>query len=224
MPDESEPTAAALKSGITPRRIYDISLPLQTGMAVWPGDTPYRFERNGRIAKGDSVNLGSLTMSIHCGTHIDAPYHFDDAGRTTEQLDPSVYIGPAVVIDVVGKAVIRVEDLLPYVTNTVPRILLRTDSWTDKDQFPTSIPPLDIGVPAFLQAQGVVLIGLDLPSVDALDSKDLPIHHALGDAGIHILESLDLREIVPGIYELIALPLSIVGADGSPGRAILRER
>ncbi len=218
MPDKSDSL-----TGMPPRRTYDISLPLQTGMAVWPGDTHYRFERNARIDAGDSVNLGSFTMSIHCGTHVDAPYHYDDSGRTTEQLDLNVYVGPAVVIDVIGKETIRVEDLLPYVTTTVPRVLLKTDSWVDKDKFPTSIPLLDSDVPAFLAAHGVVLIGLDLPSVDALDSKDLLIHHALGDGGIHILESLDLREIVPGIYELIALPLPIFGADGSPVRAILRE-
>ena len=136
-------------------------------------------------------------------------------------LDP--FLGPARVIDVRGRAVIRVEDLTPFDLSATPRILLRTDGWLDHSAFPESIPVLDESVPTYLHEQGVILLGLDVPSVDQIDSKTLPIHHALGSCGIMILESVNLTSVEPGIYELIALPLKIVGADGSPVRAILRE-
>jgi arylformamidase len=104
-----------------------------------------------------------------------------------------------------------------------PRLLLRTDGWTDHSRFPESIPVLEASVPAYLHQKGVILLGLDVPSVDPIDSKDLPIHHALGSFRIAILESVDLTRVEPGVYELIALPLKIAGGDGSPVRAILRE-
>ena len=107
--------------------------------------------------------------------------------------------------------------------STTPRLLLRTDGWLDHSSFPESIPVLSESVPAYLKQQGVILVGLDVPSVDQIDSKDLPIHHALGSFGIAILESVELRRVDPGVYELIALPLKLEGADGSPVRAILRE-
>ncbi|MFL6542052.1 MAG: arylformamidase, partial [Chthoniobacterales bacterium] len=75
--------------------------------------------------------------------------------------------------------------------------------------------------PAWLKARGVKLLGFDVPSVDEITSKDLPNHHALGAAGIGIVESLDLSRVSAGVYQLIALPLKIAGADGSPIRAIL---
>ena len=101
--------------------------------------------------------------------------------------------------------------------------MFRTDAWLDRSKFPTSIPTLTPEVPAYLHDQGVILAGFDLPSVDPIDSKTLPIHHGLALAKIAIREGLILAQVDPGVYELIALPLKVVGADGSPVRAILRE-
>ena len=151
------------------------------------------------------------------------PFHFDDAGATAEALDLDPFLGPARVVDVRGLAVIRVEDLRPINLDGTPRLLLRTGGWDDHSRFPESIPVVGEGVADWLRAQGVVLIGVDLPSVDPLDSKMLVNHHAFSGAGIAILEGLDLSRVEPGVYELIALPLPIVGADGAPVRAILRE-
>jgi len=203
--------------------IYDISLPLVAGLAEWPGDAPYRLERTARLDAGDTVNLGRVEMSVHFGTHIDAPYHFLSHGATVEQLDMNSYIGPALVVDVRGKSLIRREDLAHIALKDTPRLLLKTAAWTDHTRFPETVPVLDTDVPAWLKAQGVILIGLDVPSVDAIDSKDLPTHHALAECGIAILEGLDLAEVPEGCYELIALPLKLVGADGAPVRAILRS-
>ncbi|MCW3052601.1 MAG: arylformamidase [Chthonomonadales bacterium] len=203
------------------RRIYDISRTISTKLSGWPGDTPYRYEMLCRLTEGESVNLGSIAMSPHTGTHIDAPYHYDDQGKTVEQLPLEIYLGPAAVVHVEGKEQITRDDL-PTPWLIAPRLLLRTGGWEDDTRFPDRIPTLAPDVPAWLQAHGVILLGLDVPSVDQIDSKDLPNHHALGRAGIAILEGVDLRAVPEGFYELIALPLRLEGVDGCPVRAILR--
>jgi arylformamidase len=204
--------------------LYDVTLPLSTTLAGWPGDAPYRFDWTCTMAGGASVNVGQLSCSIHSGTHIDAPYHFDDTGATTERLSLTPYLGPARVVDVTGRPLIHRSDFSNVNLESTPRLLLRTGSWKDQRHFPDAIPVLAEDVPAWLAASGVILLGLDVPSVDVLDSKALPVHHALGRHGIAILESLDLSEVPEGVYELIALPLKIVGGDGSPVRAVLRTQ
>ncbi len=204
-------------------RIHDISVPLREGVACWPGDAPYEWQWSWRRSAGASVNVGRVAMSVHTGTHTDAPFHFADDGQTIDALDLEPYIGPARVVEVRGKPRIGISDLRGSDLVSTPRVLLRTDAWTDHAHFPESIPVLEPDVPAWLAERRVMLVGVDVPSVDALDSKDLPIHHALGRHCIAILENLVLSSITPGVYELIALPLRIVGADGAPVRAILRE-
>jgi arylformamidase len=126
-------------------------------------------------------------------------------------------------VDVRGREVIRREDFPPDLDlRATPRVLLKTDSWRDITRFPDRIPVLAPGVPTALRDRGVTLIGVDVPSVDALDSKDLAIHHEIGRCGIYILENLSLSHVAAGVYELIALPLKLVGADGAPVRAALR--
>ncbi len=203
--------------------IHDITLSLRNDLPCWPGDTPFGFVLAWSKADGATVNVGRVTTTVHIGTHVDAPFHFDSTGKSIEQVPLDPYIGPARVIDVRGRSLIKVDDLASFDLTETPRLLLRTDGWLDHSRFPESIPVLDRAVPSFLKEQGVILLGLDVPSVDQIDSKDLPIHHALGSSGIFILESVDLTRVEPGVYELIALPLKIVGADGSPVRAILRE-
>jgi arylformamidase len=204
-------------------RIYDLSLPLREGLAGWPGDAPYQWRWSWRRDAGASVNVGQVAMSVHSGTHTDAPLHFADDGKAADALDLGAYVGPARVADVRGRDVIRVADLDGVDFSDTPRILLRTDAWTDHTRFPERIPVMDADVPDWLATKGVVLVGVDVPSVDALESKNLPVHHALGRHGIAILENLALAGVPPGVYELIALPLKLVGADGSPVRAVLRE-
>jgi arylformamidase len=174
-------------------------------------------------SEGATVNLSEIRLSVHTGTHIDAPYHFKDSGKSVADLPIVPFFGPARVLDMRGHAHINKSDLEGHAVSGTPRLLFRTDAWTDKMQFPLRVPTLAEDVPALLAQEGVILVGVDVPSVDAIDSKDLPIHHALAAHGIHILESLDLSGVPEGVYELAALPLRIVGADGAPVRAILRE-
>jgi len=203
--------------------IRDITIPMQDSLACWPGDTPFRFTWTWRKRDGATVNVGQFQLSVHTGTHTDAPFHFDDSGATSDAVDLHPFIGPARVIVLTDRLRIRREDLASFDLTGTPRVLFRTDGWTDHTQFPTTIPVMDEDVPAWLHQHGVVLVGVDVPSVDGLDSKFLPNHHALGTHGITILESLDLSDVAGGLYELIALPMKLVAADGAPVRAILRD-
>ncbi|MFP3389706.1 arylformamidase [Brevibacillus sp. SIMBA_040] len=204
-------------------KLYDISRPLKRGMPTWPGDTPFQYEVSWPKSDSGSVNVGKLTMSIHTGTHVDAPFHFDDDGRKITDLDLNLYVGQAKVIDVAGKMSIGADDLADIDLTGITRLLMRTSSWRDHDQFPETICYLRPDLAPFLAEKGIRLIGVDVPSVDPLDSKELPAHHGLHQNDIHILEGLWLEDVEPGIYELIALPLQIEEADGSPVRAVLRR-
>ncbi|WP_425445357.1 arylformamidase [Virgibacillus phasianinus] len=202
----------------------DVSQPLTNDMAHWPEDTPFSYSLT--IAKQDSgsVNIGQITTSVHTGTHIDAPFHFDNDGKRIDELDVNLYVGEAIVLDVGNVQEITVETLGNFSFDGVTRVLLKTSLPNDHTRFPEQIPNLDPRIADFLAEKGIKLIGVDMPSVDALDSKELPTHHALYTNGIHILENLMLDNVEQGNYELIALPLAIKGADGSPVRAVLRKK
>jgi arylformamidase len=203
-------------------KLIDISRPIHTGMPVWPGDTPAEFKLVATIPQGSAVNVGRLHVSVHTGTHGDAPFHYNPRGATMDEVPVGTFVGPARVVDVRGHATITIALLAAQDFSKTPRVLFKSDSWADPAVFPAAWPLLAADVPAWLGARGVKLIGMDVPSVDHPTSKDLPIHHALDVAGILILENLDLRAVEPGVYELIALPLKIKGGDGSPVRAVLR--
>jgi arylformamidase len=178
------------------------------------------------LSEGSSVNLGRITTSVHSGTHADAYFHFDDRGLTIDRMPLECFLGPAVVLDVSRRGQsdeISLDDLAAAAEQlaTAPRLLLKTGGWPDSTKFPESIPTIAEGVAQWLGRNHVKLLGLDLPSVDAIDSKDLRNHHALASAGVAILEGLDLSGVVPGVYWLSALPIKIAGGDGAPARAVL---
>ncbi|MBO9130983.1 arylformamidase [Bacillus sp. 165] len=203
-------------------KFIDISRKLENETPTWPGDTPFSYEVSWTKEQSGSVNVGKLTMSIHTGTHVDAPFHFDDKGRRIYDLDLNLYMGVARVIDVSGKTSIGADDLREFDLTGTERILLRTGSWEDANKFPETITYLRADIAPFLAKQGIRLIGVDVPSVDPLDSKELSAHHALHEHDIHILEGICLDNVQSGDYELIALPLPLGEADGSPVRAVLR--
>lgn len=207
--------------------LLDISRPLHASLAPWPGDTPFEHRLTWRIADGAACNVGALTMGTHNGTHADAPFHYLADGASIDALDPTLFVGPAVVADVTGAGWEITREALAdaarlLTEGDVPRLLLKTGAWPDSTRFPERLPLLARDVPPWLGEMGVRLLGLDVPSVDAIDSKDLPVHHALARENICILESLDLAAARAGACELIALPLRIVGGDASPVRAVLR--
>lgn len=201
----------------------DISQPLTNDIAHWPEDTPFSYSLTAQKKDSGSVNIGQVTTSVHTGTHVDAPYHFDDNGKTIDQLDVNLYVGEAIVLDVSNVNEITVATLATQPIEGVERVLLKTSVPNNPTRFPKKLPVLDPRIADFLAEKGVKLFGVDMPSVDALDSKDLPMHHELNANRINILENLMLDEIEQGKYELIALPLAIQGSDGSPVRAVLRR-
>jgi arylformamidase len=211
-------------------KIWDISRTLSNEFAEWPGDEPFRYRLTNEIAKGASVNLGAVSMSVHNGTHADARFHFDTNAESIEKAPLDLYLGRATVVDLAQsfsrlkeKHLITLDDLRPDAEEiaATSRLLVKTGRWSDSTVFPDKIPVLAADVPVWLQKNGVKLLGVDLPSVDDIDSKSLQNHHALARAGIAIIESLDLSDVAPGVYNLAALPLKIAGADGAPVRAVL---
>ncbi|HEX8281375.1 MAG TPA: cyclase family protein [Chthoniobacterales bacterium] len=210
-------------------KIYDISRTLSAELTPWPGDVGFQFKLNGKIPEGSSVNVGMISMSLHNGSHADARFHFENDGWTIEQAELATYFGSAIVADLSAKygsgamPQMTIDDLAPLSDElrNVPRLLLKTNVWRDSSVFPKEIPTVAPEVPAWLQERGVKLLGFDVPSVDEITSKDLRNHHAIGAAGISIVESLDLSAVEAGRYNFIALPLKIAGGDGSPVRAVL---
>ncbi|GIN95467.1 kynurenine formamidase [Siminovitchia terrae] len=205
------------------QRLIDISQPLTNDMAVWPGDTPFNFKLSFTKEQTGSVNIGQITTSAHTGTHIDAPYHFDEQGKKVHELDINIYVGPARVVDVTGCEMVGREELEHIDLEGIERLLLKTSGGRDLNRFPEKFTVFRENIGLFLKEKGIRLLGTDGPSVDAVDSKTMDAHHSLNDNGVYILENIVLNEVEPDDYELIALPLSIKGADGSPVRAVLRQ-
>jgi arylformamidase len=200
----------------------DISQPLNNELAHWPGDTPFTYEVSYSKEQTGSVNIGKMSMSLHSGTHVDAPFHFMNDGSKVLELDINVYIGPCRLIDVSSYKKIDQEVLTQYDLDGVSRLLLRTSIPNNPRLFPEQIPYITKEGASFLKEKGIKLIGVDVPSIDPLDSKDMEGHHALYQNGIHILENVMLDHVESGDYELIALPLPLQEGDGSPVRAVIR--
>lgn len=201
----------------------DITQTMKNGMPNWPGDTPFSFEVGISKQQTGSVNIGRMTTSLHTGTHADAPFHFNSEAETIEQLDVNVYIGDCVIVDCIGQERVTAQSLEPVDFRSAKRVLLKTIEQPSA-AFPQTIPVIHPNVAPFLKERGVILLGIDNPSVDPLDSKEVLAHHKLYEHGIHILEGLDLGHVQQGLYELIALPLKIAGADGAPVRAVVRKK
>lgn len=203
-------------------RIIDISQKLRPGVPVWPGDTEFAQIGTWQMGEGSAVNVSALTLSTHTGAHADAPLHYAESAPDIASVDLSAYLGECLVVDARGCGDLVRPEQLPDLQGAA-RVLFRT-----YDQFPheawdaqhSAIAPATIEA---LAAQGVVLIGMDGPSLDPQDSKTMDAHLAVLAADMRVLEGLVLDDVAPGRYELIALPLPIVGGDASPVRAILRE-
>jgi arylformamidase len=203
---------------------FDASVPCAPGTPPWPGDTPFSCGWTMRLADGDSVNLSSLTMSPHVGTHADAPLHVKEGGRPSDAIPVQPFNGLVHVVDVRDlTGVITLEMLRERLRVEEPvRVLLRTGASVAEGRFPDAWPWLDATAAAHLASRGLRLLGTDAPSVDARDSKSLDTHHALFDGGAQVMETLDLRDVTPGPYELRALPMRVQGLDAAPVRALLR--
>lgn len=207
--------------------LFDITRPITPSLAVWPGDTPYSTEYLVRMDEGGPVNLSTITFSGHCGTHTDAHFHYDPTGTRLAQMPLDAYIGPATVIDLRdalpdGGAILP-EHLATVDLTRVSRLLVKSKaSFVPDDVWDENFVYLAPETAQLLVDAGLRLFGTDAPSVDPQESKTLTSHKTLHRGNIAILEILQLRDVPPGEYELIALPLK-TDNDGAPVRAILRQ-
>jgi arylformamidase len=215
--------AAPTPSGEEESVLYDLSPTIHPELPVWPGDTPFRTHLAWSMAAGAAVNLSSLTSTPHLGSHADAPFHTEPRGETAADLSLEPYLGPCRVVAVPPAALIEPRHLEGVDLVVPPRLLLRTDSVADRRRFPERFSALSPALATLLGERGVVLVGLDTPSVDPFASKTMDAHHALARHGVAILEGLVLDGVPDGLYELIALPLKLAGVDASPVRAVLRS-
>ena len=210
-------------------RLVDVSVTLRPGTPEWPGDTPYSCGWTWSMADGASVNVSALTMSPHVGTHADAPLHVRDGWPASDALPIDAFVGPCAVVDVPGVAEeIDLDALVRHAADggvrldDAERLLLRTGRTIAAGVFPDDWPSLTPACVRALARGGLALLGVDAPSVDPRESKDLATHHALFEAGAFNIENLDLRAARAGRYELIAPPLRLEGLDAAPLRAVLR--
>jgi arylformamidase len=187
-------------------------------------DTPYTEDFLVRIGPDYPVNVGRFTASTHCGTHADAPLHYDARGATIGNLPLDPFIGMCRVIDARGDGPLCLPaEIERSLSRAPPRILLRLVDGHDPNSWPAGFRALAPETVNLLAQHGVVLVGIDTPSVDPETSKDLPAHNAARNTDMRILENLVLSHVEPGDYELIALPIKFVSLDASPVRAILRR-
>ncbi|MCA6283630.1 MAG: arylformamidase [Phenylobacterium sp.] len=206
------------------RRLYDISQPLRPDLPVWPGDTPFGLERTWVLDGDCPVNVSRLTLSTHSGAHADAPLHFDAAGAAIDAVDLVPYLGPAQLLSVTkGPERIAADEVLPRLAPGTRRVLLRTFDAFPHEAWPTHFRTPSPDLVEALGAAGIVLLGIDGPSLDPEDAKDLVSHRALGRWRMAVLEGLVFDDVHDGAYELIAPPLRLSGADASPVRAVLRD-
>lgn len=220
--------------------IYDITPRITADLGVWPDDTPPSREVLLDMKQGANITLSTLRTTVHLGAHADAPSHYGRDAASIESRSLEAYLGRCQVIHVsvargtrVGidhlysatgrngaSSAARSDDRLVHIV--APRILLRTDTFPDPCRWNHDFAGLEPELIDVLHDRGVMLIGIDTPSVDLMSSRDLPAHRRFLAHDMAILEGLVLRHVPQGVYELIALPLPLVGFDASPVRAILR--
>ena len=203
----------------------DVSVPLRAGMVHWPDNPPVSIERMLDIERGDIANVSIISMGAHTGTHMDAPLHFFRTGRGLDTMPLTATIGRARVIEIRDPESIKPEELRPHRIQRGERVLFKTRNsarcW-QTDDFVEDFVYISQEAARYLAAQQVQTIGVDYLSVGGFFKDGVETHHALLEAGIWIIEGLNLANVAPAIYELVCLPLKIEGSDGAPSRAILR--
>ena len=216
----------------------DISVTLRDRMVHWPGDPGVSVTLAvklgarvpGKPGTTNPCNVTRLKMSAHTGTHMDAPRHFIANGRTMESVPLDAVVGPCRVIAIKHRSLITVAELRPHRIRRGERILFKTrnsiHSWklAEKRAFDRHFVHVPADTAEFLVERGVRTVGVDYLSVGGFETDGVECHQILLGAEVWIIEGLDLSRVRPGPYDLICLPLKILGSDGAPARAILRRR
>jgi arylformamidase len=209
-------------------KIYDISLTIQNGMVVWPGDPQVKLERIFKIEEGANANVSKLELSVHTGTHLDAPHHFLNGAKRIDELALDILIGPVQVVrladevDLITAEVVEQAGIAPGVI----RVIFKTRNsayWLKTEQvFEKGFVGVSTDGAEALVKRGIRFVGIDYLSI-APYKKSRPTHEVLLKAEMIILEGVNLNGIEPGMYGLICLPPKLGGSDGSPARAVLTK-
>ena len=206
------------------RNYIDISPPLNISPGIFPGDTQFHHEYLMSFEKGHHLDLSSVKMSLHTGAHTDAPSHYHAKGKSIDEIDLNIYMGKCQVIEVdlpMG-SLITPDDINEDIT--AQRVLFKTNSFKYHEGWSEDFISLSAELIEFLYSKNVFLIGIDTPSIDPATSKEMLAHKEIYKNNMAILEGIDLEKVIPGKYELNALPLRIENADASPVRAILIDK
>jgi len=209
-------------------KIYDITVTINAETPIYKGDPGVEIASFKAIANGSSANVSQISFGVHTATHVDAPNHFIDGAKRVHEIDPAKLVGKCRVI-AVPHDVIAIEPEHVGDIAGVERVIFKTQNsafWSEPERgFRTDFSYLTPATAKLLVDNDVVLVGIDYLSIEKSGSPGHPVHIALLEKEIVILEGVDLREVTPGDYELICMPLKYDGAtgDGSPARTFLRE-
>jgi arylformamidase len=211
---------------MAPRQVIDISMRVSPRLAVFPGDTPLTREVLLDQRDGATVTLSTKRMTVHMGTHADAPLHYVVGGAPIDRQPLELYWGICDVVHVRDPLRARGGrigwDDIVWKGPTTPRVLIGTGTFEDPERWTEDFAGLEPDLIDRMADMGVRLVGVDTPSVDTATSKDLPTHARCAARGVSIIEGLRLDGVLPGQWELVALPLALEGFDASPIRAALR--
>lgn len=206
--------------------IIDISVPLRQPMPTYPGDAPFELIPVVRIADGAVCNGSRLQIGTHSGTHIDAPWHFNDAGKRIHEIPLARLIGYAYVADLRGYEHITADALEgANIPPTTTRLLIKTENsarWERETEFNKAHVALTPDAAEWLVRRAIDVVGIDYLSIERFGAPKPEVHLILCGAGKIIIEGLNLSGVEAGEYELICMPLLIEGADGAPARVALR--
>jgi arylformamidase len=206
-------------------KLIDISLPLDASLPTYPGNTPFSLQPIKRIARGESSNVSTIHMSAHAGTHVDAPRHFSDQGLGAEALPLEMLLGRTRVIEITSRRGVEAADLERFDLSEDVRLLIKTANsrlWGSAEFHPDYIGVTESAA-RYLVDHGIKVVGVDYLSVEEYRKPGAPAHRILLGGGTIVIEGLNLRDVDPGIYEMLCLPLRVVGSDGAPARVLLRQ-
>jgi len=205
----------------------DISVTLSDGMVHWPGDPPVVVRRIQDLEAGAPANLTHIDMCAHTGTHVDAPLHFVKGGQGVDEMPLDAGIGPCRVVEILDRESVAADDLRPFAPCPGERLLVKTRNsrrrW-ERETFDPGFVHLRVEAAEFLAERGIRTLGVDYLSVGGYEGDRGETHSVLLQAGVWIIEGLNLGAVMPGEYELVCLPLRLLGADGAPARAAVRTR
>lgn len=207
--------------------LYDISLSISEDLPVWPGDPEIELKKISQIKDGELANVTHISACVHIGTHVDAPDHFLGNGQTVENLPLELLVGPASVVELTPERQISAEDLQKAgIPGGTERLLIKTANsrlWAeDLKEFIEDFIALEADAASHLADLGIKVVGVDYLSVAPFTDPG-PTHRILLEAGVLVIEGLNLSGIDPGQYTLLCLPLKIEGSDGAPARVLLQE-